>query len=48
MLFWTGHRGLMVTTSLHMLEIAGSSPGGDLDKIFFPSFSDSVTLIIAI
>ena len=47
MLFWTGHRGLIVRTSLHMLEIAGSSPGGDLDNFFFPS-SDSVTLVIAI
>ena len=43
-LFWTGHCGLIIRTWLHMLEIAGSSPGGDLDNFFL----DSVTLIIAI
>ena len=44
----TGHRSLIVRSSLHniMLEIAGSSPGCDLSK-FFPLFSDSVILIIA-
>ena len=41
--FLAGHRSLIMT-SLHMLEIIGSSLGGDLDK----RFSDSMTLIIVI